>query len=222
MNKIIVGAFSSALLLSGAAYAAAPSLMGAPASQDRSGVYMGIQLGYANLNYDKSWVKKEMKLPDGTEPNEIGGITDSGFAGRAYLGYGFNQYFGAEVGYVYLPQVKIKDVKYSSVDTFDDTKFNQSIVDLFVKGTYPFDNGFSVYGKAGAGYVHRGNMTTKYSGASTKLKGSDNKTLPALGVGASYNFTKQFYADVAYTRYFKSGDLQAIDLIVAGVGYQFC
>ena len=214
-SKLAIAGFLA--LSSSVAFAAAPSLLGSSSGPVFPAFYIGGQLGYANMNYSKSWVKKELSK-NGVTITSVGSIDDSGFAGRILAGYSFNQYVAAEVGYLWLPKVKFN--KITDGTTTGSESFNESAVDFIVKGTMPFANGFGAFVKGGAAIVHRGDAKFTSGGTTTKTS-SKNKTVPVLGAGVQYYWTDNFFNDISYTHYFKSGNLQAIDFVALGFNYQF-
>jgi opacity protein-like surface antigen len=171
------------------------------------GPYIGGQLGYANENYSRNQYNPPLSATS---------VDSKGFAGRLYAGYDINQYFAAELGYSYLPQVKYKNVAGSN----NNVTFHQQMVDLTAKGTAPLNDQFAVYGKAGAAYVHRGSFDYKQSGVNFS-QAALTKVVPTVGAGVKYNITPHTFADVSYSYYFKSGDLPATNFYGVGLGYKF-
>jgi len=216
MRKLAVAGFLA--LSSSVAFAAAPSLLDSTSGPIFPAFYIGAQLGYGAMNYSKSQVKKDFSK-NGITITSVGSITDSGFAGRILFGYGFNKYIAAEAGYLWLPKVKIK--KLTDGTTTANESFSENAADLVIKGTLPFDNGFGIFAKAGAGFVHRDSAKFTSGGVTAKAYSSSNKTVPVLGAGAQYYWTNNFYNDISYTHYFKSGSLRAIDFVALGFNYQF-
>ena len=179
------------------------------------GFYVGVQAGYANMNYKKSW------LTDNSNIASVGSVDKSGFSGRFFGGYNFTPYVAVEVGYLMLPKVKFNNILLSGQTVRVDESFRQSIFDAVVKGTLPLSDGYDLYAKAGYASVHRDDLEAS-SGGVTVQSNTDNVTnVPVVGAGASYHFTQNVIADISYMRYFNSGDLEATDFGGAGVIYQF-
>jgi len=209
MRKILSATtLCSAILLSSTAFAAAPIMM----DTFHSGFYIGIQAGYANSHYSKSWLTKHAK-PTVTS---VKSVDSDGFAARGYIGYDFTENWAAELGYAYLPTVKFNKVMYNS--TTGNMDFDQYVIDLFVKGTIPFANGFALFGKVGPAWLHRDDLAKTIGGTRIKRNLTNGKVIPAAGVGLSYSFNSQVSTDISYVRYFNS---EATDLVTLGLAYKF-
>jgi outer membrane autotransporter protein len=181
---------------------------------ENKGIYLGTQLGYANLNYDDGMLTGDPNI------SSVGSVDKTGAALRLFFGYQFNQYIATELGVVALPKVKFNDITYNGISGISES-FNQTIVDLVAKGILPLKYNFSLYGKAGVASVLRDDVEVSAGGTTTKANNSDTKTVPVLGAGVSYNFTQHVAADLSYMRYFGSGDLKPVDLGLLGISYLF-
>lgn len=184
------------------------------AKLNKSG-YLGVQGGYADLNYKKSW------LTDDPNIISVGEVDDTGFAGRFFGGFNFNPYVALEIGYVVLPKVQFKDISVSGASTTVDESFNQNILDFMVKGTLPFKEGYDLYAKAGYAVVTRDELEATSDGATVKSDASDSKSVPVLGAGASYHITQHVITDVSFIYYFGRDDLEPTDFGSVGLIYQF-
>lgn len=164
---------SSVALANGAAEQASAPTAGLEAN---SGAYVGIQGGYA----DTDW--------------------KSGAAGRLFLGYDINKYFGFEAGYMLIGP---KDITTSAFDAV--AKFKAPLFDKA-----------GLYAKFGPGYL----MTSGHN--------ASNKVDLVSGIGAYYNFADHWTADVSYTRYDSSNTKidhknwqPAVDFYAVGISYKF-
>jgi opacity protein-like surface antigen len=186
-----------------------------------AGFYVGAQAGYGNPDYGN-----DLKKIFQTAPNYS--TKEGGLAGRAYLGYQFNDYFGLEAGYTLF-----SNNTYEGSDQFGNrikltVKTQQA--DILGKLGMPFgDSGFRGDLKAGAAYV-RTSVDATASGIDSNLNtisqsgsGSQNRWDPAAGAAISYNFTQNFAMDVSYLHAFGSGDTDSpnTDLVTIGVSYLF-
>ncbi len=87
-------------------------------------------------------------------------------------------------------------------------------------GKYPFQDGFSVYGKLGASY-----HWNKWKGAiaTVPFSSSDDRLAPMVGVGASWKFMPNWAADLEYAyfnRVAKDQSVKAnIDMWTVGIKY---
>jgi len=144
------------------------------------GFNIGGQLGAGNI-----------QLPSGSKTT---------FAGRAYIGYLFNQYIGAELGYT----------GFASVTNAAGKNIQRNAGDLLAKGILPLAGNFNLFAKAGIAYV------------SPTGNNNSNHWLPAFGAGAGYDITQNVSADVQWLRYQKTGNSAATDdLYTVGVSYYF-
>jgi OmpA-OmpF porin, OOP family len=134
----------------------------------------------------------------------------TGIAGRAFVGFDFHKNFAVEGGYTYFG-------KKASIDGLDT--FRTQAFDLVGKMKVPMDNGFGLYAKVGADY-----LMTKESG-SGESENQDHFGV-VYGVGASYDITPNFVADLSWTRF--GGNLELsekfqpnADLYALGLAYKF-
>ncbi|MFT3741488.1 MAG: outer membrane beta-barrel protein [Gammaproteobacteria bacterium] len=166
-----------------------------------AGFIIGLQGGYGNTHWD----------------NIDNNISSTGFAGRGYLGYQFNPFFGIESGFTYLPKAT-DDI--NGVD-FDVTNY---AIDLLGKLSWPVTPGFSLYAKAGVAYLN--------SNVSTNLIGVDSTSRshvgPAYGVGAQYEIIPNLALSVDWMRFSGDGDVTDFnnyqpqqDAAFVGLSYKF-
>lgn len=197
-----------ALLIVAAPVAAPP---GAVAADPNAGFYAGGAVG-------------QSKAKDACD-----GITGAGFAGscdetdtawKIFGGYQFNRNLGAELGYVDLG-------KFTASGTVGGTPANASAkakgFELVGVAAYPFNDQFSVYGKAGA---FRWDVDTSASAGGTAGSASDNGTDFTVGAGLKYNFTKNAAARLEFQRYNNVGDSGTtgqsdVNLWTLGLMYSF-
>lgn len=172
--------------------------------QNPSGAYIGFQTGYGNINYSK----EEKVYPFYVYSESV---DSSGLAGRLYAGYDFNKYFALEAGITLLPKVTFHFPA-------DDFGFNQNALDLLGKVTLPLQYNIDLYAKAGVADVIRANYTldgTEYSDRYTDI-------VPAAGMGASYGFNENVFADLSYMHYFGKEDyFKPADFLGIGIVYKF-
>jgi len=166
------------------------------------GIVVGVQGGVARFDYRR----RDFGLNAQAIDNHVA-------SGRAYLGYALNDFFSGEVGYTHYSNVKFKRI----VGTPQTEKVRHRAVDLVAKVTLPFESGFSLYLKIGPTYVKRDKIVVN----GVLFKRSSDRFTGLGGVGWAYNFTPGFAVDVAWTRTFKSGDIDYIDLYTGGVSYKF-
>lgn len=168
------------------------------ASSD-AGFVVGIQGGWADTH------QANINTSAGTAfPGD-----DDGFAARGYVGYDFNKYLGLEAGYTYLPK--------TTYDNNGGTIKNYA-VDLLGKISYPVNNTFSVFAKAGAGYLNQ-----KLEGAVGNQ--TNDAVVPAFGVGAAYQVMPNLAIDASWLRfsgnYDSADNVTNVDFASVGLSYKF-
>jgi opacity protein-like surface antigen len=165
-----------------------------------AGFYVGGQVGYGEMSSGN---------------NDFFGGNNGGFAGRPYIGYQFNQFFGAETGYTFFTNNN-NDKYYYNGAYYSKSSNNNGQWDLLLKAGTPFgDSGFRGDIKAGAVYIN--NSRSHYSN-------NNNNWDPAAGASVSYNFNRNVAMDVSYLHAFSSGNgYNSIgsDFAAVGLSYMF-
>ena len=88
---LVTTVLSASMVAVAGGYDMPPVAATTPAANNDAGWIVGGQLGWANTH--------QADVPVlGSVPG-----SDTGLAARAYVGYDFNRYFGAESGYTFLP-----------------------------------------------------------------------------------------------------------------------
>lgn len=173
-----------------------------------SGFYLGADL--AVYHYDR---------PAGAATGGISGIfshifPDSGL--RPYVGFRFNDYLALEAGYN-----DIENESRNGNATWGPDRLRIYTYDLAAKGIVPFENGFSLFAKGGVGYTHQYVYDVVFTGNPPTTNYTTNRFQPLFGVGASYNYTKNFATDFSVNHYFPSGPVGAISMVELGLSYTF-
>jgi OOP family OmpA-OmpF porin len=218
-RRIFIGTFialASALCAINTANAALP------------GIYLGGQLGWSNTHWGLRDIPGVVSYPDVIPTNALattgrlsgGSVDTNGLAGRAFLGYQFNDYWATEFGYSRFNNSDVRNA-YVLVPTTTgfvnlhaaDQSIREYAVDAVAKGILPLCNCFGLYGKLGAAYIN----------ASGKLNNNANHINPTFGLGLSYDVTPNVPIDVSWNRIQKVGSSQipSTDLVTLGVGYNF-
>ena len=167
-----------------------------PIAAQAEGAYIGASVGRAEseLNVDGFSLKD----------------SDTGF--KLTAGYEFTKNFGVEVGYA--------DLGKPSIAAGGDMVFAEPR-SYYLAGTatYPIDQAFSVFAKAGVT-----NNRTKVGGTGISTE-KFTHTAAILGVGAAYNFTKNIAGVIEYENFGKTLDEQGTtlksDLVSIGLRYKF-
>lgn len=201
---VILGVCCSALICGVASADGVASDAAMGAANWYSGIYLGLQPGYADTNYDRKW------LTDKTGFTSVGSVGSRNYAARVMAGYAFNQFFSTEVGYVFLQGITFKNINGST-----DDDINQQIVDLVGKASLPMGY-VGLYVKGGGAYVHRNELkvgTARYR--------ANNKYTPVAGGGLSIYISQNVTIGGEYDRYFETSDFKRTDFYGASVIYQF-
>ena len=120
--------------------------------------------------------------------------TDTSY--KLYGGYNFTQNWGVEVGYNDFGNgYSVKGTISGTPYTISDMKGHSWYV--AGTGTLPLQNGFSLFAKLGVAENHTDGGSACVSGNCGSV-GSENHSSVLYGVGASYNFTKQWAARLEY------------------------
>ena len=216
MKKLLITIGSCALVgMSAASFAATADSSNV---NDTSAPFIGGTVGFARANYGDL----DKALYDAAPSSSQGGV-DAG----AYIGWHFNQYFDAQVGYLYLPTNK-----YSGGG--NSLSLKTQAIDLLGKAYLPLSNlsssittPVSVYAQAGAAYVFS-KFDGDVQGASFTVDKHDGLE-PAYGVGVAYSFNKNVVADINWLQIYgpkvSAGDSSLksplINTINLGLTYRF-
>jgi len=196
----------SAFAIAGAALVCSPVY-----ADSLTGVYVGGQVGYGAVSNNNHWWSDN---------------NDDGFAGRPYIGYQFNQYFGIETGYTFFSENKNTWSNSWGVDITRKDRVEQW--DILLKAGMPFGNsGFRGDIKVGAADVMP-NTDWSWSGNSSWNSSwgtrdhDDDQWDAAAGVGVSYFLNKNVALDISYLHAFGSDNCNPdTDLVTFGVAYYF-
>lgn len=183
-----------------------PIATASPYATSDAGFVIGLEGGYADTHWDN------------LESNAVS-VSGTGFAGRAFLGYDFNQYFGVETGYIYLPTAEFRGKDGTPFANMAED-INNYAFDLLGKISIPVTSGLKLYAKAGVGYLHSG--TALFNDDSTSHVG------PAFGVGAGYEVVPNLTINLSWMRYSGDGKLNGNgnyqpnpDAVLLGLSYKF-
>jgi len=204
MNKAVIALLGSVALIVSSASIAGKTTTIAPDNMDANnaaGFYISGNLGYGNV---------DVNLPS------VAGVSTShrGVAWSTAVGYQFNPYVAVEGGYIQFADEKVS-VPGSSVTVTTEA------ADLAVKGIYPINQQFNVFGKAGIAYMtHTGVISG--GGTTVIVADTDHQVVPLFGAGASYNIDENWAVGVQAITTLKSGDnFPATYTGLVGVTYKF-
>jgi len=145
----------------------------APALSQESGWYAGVGLGQASHDVDCA----------GTTSCD-----DNDTAWKIFGGYQFNKYLGVEVGYTDLGKASLSDA-------ISTTAFEVKGFEVLAVGTYPINQQFEIFGKAG---FFRWDLDVKDNVFGSI---SESGTDFTFGIGAKYNFSKNLGLRLEWQRY---------------------
>ncbi|SRR5713226_3488379 len=173
-------------------------LVGVSGTANAAGGYVGLGIGTAKSTFDTGSVQ----LISG--PNFS--VDDKGSSWRLFGGYQFNDNFSIEGAYVDLGEASVVATNSGVTNTF---KSKVTGLEFTAIGSLPVGKDFSVLARGGL--ISWSSDTTVCLGGlgcgSASTTGSDF----VLGVGARYDFSKQFGVRAEYTMY-------NIDKVAAGTG----
>lgn len=154
-------------------------------------------------------------------------VDDTDTAWKLFGGYQFFKHLAVEGAYVDLGELKADINVTAPLPVTGSAKFEATGFQVAAVGTYPFANGFGIFGKLGLMYWDVETEVTATSGvASASASASETGLDPIAGVGARYQFQNNVGIRVEWERYFSVGDEEEtdegdIDFFSAGVYYLF-
>lgn len=183
------------------------------------GFYAGAQVGYGYQYLDNPNFIPSLESNLSPVSSTTSSSSKNGFAGGVYGGYQFNDYFGAELGYIHFPNASFSNTATgfnslgsSTVNSIDLTS-TENVIDLMLKAQVPFGGGFGAYAKFGGGYVYNKFDSTFNSVSSNPVatafntvnsSGSNNQFKPIGAIGFTYDIYDYFVVDLSYTYLFGS------------------
>jgi OOP family OmpA-OmpF porin len=211
--KYIVGAVAALLAAGNGATLAAPP--------DR-GWYGDLDVGRSSL-----------RLNGGDIDNALGnqGIAGSSSLDRhdtafgADVGYRLNRNFALEGGYTDFGEFRVQSATSAPAADDLDGHYKAHAWSFAAVGIAPLEDGWSLFGKAGAAHTTAELSASSASGATAPGSESHSGNGLLLGGGATYDFTQNVYGKVELDRYTRVGDASTgkgdVDLYTVGVGLRF-
>lgn len=156
------------------------------------GFYLGVGTGLAISSPDTATATAITQYFGGTVTGTS--TDDNDTAVRFFAGYNFNKYIGVEVGYSDLGEssVTVLDAVNGLTDYY---KFAVTGYGISVVGNLPINNKFSAFGKLGV-FSWNSDINAEvdlgfpFGVISADI--SESGTVPVIGIGAIYRFTKNF------------------------------
>jgi OmpA-OmpF porin, OOP family len=214
--------------------------MTSPSWATSPGPYFGLQLGWGRLNQGKFIARHMNRLvsnvaPDTSVHNVF--FSDTGRGGRIFLGYQFNRFFAAEVGYYRFSELNFDASMTTDIPLFDfnialglatHVKVRTDAYDLVAKGMLPLTDAFSFYAKAGLVALNSEGtavVTAKTPVADVSLYAapSVNIIYPIVGLGMNYDVTPKLSIDLSVIRIQQVNRnlYPSIDFAAIGMMYHF-
>ncbi|MES2218459.1 MAG: outer membrane beta-barrel protein [Pseudomonadota bacterium] len=153
--------------------------------------------------------------------------SSTGIAGRVDAGFQFGPYFSFEAGYTKYSNAVVKG--YSDTIINGVSTFNSYSIDGLVRGTLPLGPGFAIYGKIGPAYLKEistfngTSIDPDTAGENVRIIDTESKVFPEFGIGALYDITNNFVAEITWLHIQRLGDnsLRNADFAGLGLTYNF-
>ncbi len=174
----------------------------------------GFQFGL----YDFDYTVKNQGLATPLIGSEKPNTKEGKYGGRFYMGYSFNDYFQAELGYTFYEEYKFKNVfgvDGAAVDLSADTYDIVSVVKL------PLNDVFNVYAKLGTANINKSDKANSTAKALPLPAISDRSYRLTYGVGAVYNLNSIFSIDAGWYHINGTSSIKDTDFLFLGVVYYF-
>jgi opacity protein-like surface antigen len=195
------------------------------------GAYVGLQLGYGNLNNLHEDINTGQPLPPPPTPPHpcdseatcyiVDNVapTNTGLAERLFFGANINKYFALEFGVAnYEPSSYEPDVAKDS-DTHEPHIWEYS-ADILGKVMLPLDR-FTLFLKGGGAFVYKSTSSAVLTDGFESSSGDETFFSLAYGAGVSWDITPNWVIDATFQRIQQTDDLQAIDFYGVGLSYHF-
>jgi OOP family OmpA-OmpF porin len=213
-TKLTALAFVTASL-TGSAWAAG--------NADGSGFYIGLGAGASSAKIDSGSINSDLQslgFSSATTSTDEGSV-----AYKAFAGYSFNKYIAIEGGYF-----DLGTFKFNSTVTPPGTlngEIKSSGFNLGAVLSYPFGQGFSVFGRVG---VQNAKTKVNYTSTGSVLvinpESSETKTNWDAGLGLGYQFANGIGVRAEWERYrvpdgTNTDNTSNVDLFGISVVYKF-
>ena len=211
IRKVLIFLFSIL-----ASTTAAASCLGGWWGSSKPQMYIGIQGGYVDTNFNKSTVIEQPSL--GGAQITSANIDNHVFGARGYAGYQFNEYLALEGGYF-----KPRNTRYTNINngTVPNGDVSEYAVDLSGKVFLPMAAyiHLSPYFKLGIAYLN----ATSHGGI-TRNGANDfgYSWHPVLGAGIGYDIFDNITMDLSWTTITRrNSSVPRIDMLFLGFTYHF-
>ena len=200
---------------------AAGLLPGASALAEE-GFYSGFFGGMAMVDMGSKASLEELYLGDLALDSSSLDDTDPAYG--VQVGYRWNSYIAAEVGYVNLGE-GVYEAELSALPIEFGARFRSTGPTASVLGTLPAGEHFEFHGRIGAYYAdtrYRERLVDLQTGEEFSIEFDGNSIDAFAGIGAAWNINASYALRVEYQRFFDVGDDDEtpetdVDLLMFGV-----
>jgi OmpA-OmpF porin, OOP family len=171
---------------------------GAAFAQNNNYPYVGLSIGESRARLDEQDISNRVLVP-GTA-NTVTGSDSRDTAYKGFVGYQFNRYIGAELGFFDLGKFTLQSSTAPAGTLDGNLRFRGANLDLV--GTLPFTDRFAAIGRVGALYTRtRGHFSG--SGAANVVNPTPSKrdTTVKWGAGLQYAISPSLLMRVEGERY---------------------
>jgi OOP family OmpA-OmpF porin len=214
-RKIVIGSVATVLTLGVSAVQAAPT--------NQPGWYAGINVSRSRLDMGGNDIDQAFANQGITSATSLGHAR-TGWG--ADLGYRFGPHFALEGGYTDLGKFNYTSATtVPGVDSLQGT-FKAHAWWLAPVGVIPLTDRWALFGKAGLTRVTADLSAGSSTGATTPSGMTHGNTGSLLGLGASYDITRNVYAKLEWDRFGHVGDSYTtgrgeIEQVGIGIGMRF-
>jgi len=178
------------------------------------GFYMGLMTGPATNTGGTQQVEVRPGVTTPATPRS------NQWGSRVYLGYKVNNYAGIEGGLNYFSKISY-DTKGVATCSGVDARVRD--FDVVGKGNLQFSD-FEIFGKAGVAITYLTTSGALNPGSNPNGCGQTQHTTkfrPTVSVGASYDLSQNWVADVSWNRTMVGSPVNNIDFYALGISYHF-
>jgi len=194
-------------------------VFGAPAPRN-SGFYVSLQGGWGDSSRE-GYIRR---YNDAGALFALGKAEDAGgIAGRFSLGYGFNSYFGAEVGAMEWTDQRY-NLYYLNGLLYESGTLRIDGADALLTAHYPFHNGYRVFVKAGGAYVNERHRYKDFIPVASGLlypvsmRSRHNVFRPEAVAGLAYDFNEHWAVNMSYSNIFIKNEIQHHETLTSQLG----
>ncbi|MEM1243857.1 MAG: outer membrane beta-barrel protein [Pseudomonadota bacterium] len=145
--------------------------------------------------------------------DDFPGIKRNSFTLGGFVGYNFNQYLAAELGYKYIDGPKAGNDEILGADVYSN------LITFMGRFNIPLTQSISAFAKAGGAWM-RTDADLNFLGI-TIANEHESRVRPIVAGGLEYRLNQSIGLNAQYTRVFGGGKLPSYDLVTGGITYYF-